>query len=137
MINLLATIAIFAICIFIAWVIAAIINAVWEHKELKKRMAHPQFYGWIAELNDMVYAEVKFHNTEISPLEREIDAVLKDLEYSPAEIREFKEYRAEELRGRVYAKKEQLRKMEIESGMLRARIKGYNKAYELESGWND
>ena len=135
--EIIATVIIFGGCIFIAWLIAIIINAVWEHKELKKRMAHPKFYGWIAELNDMVSAEVKFHNTEISPLMREIDAVLKDLDYCPVEIREFKEYRAEELRGKVYAKKEHLRKMEIESGMLRARIKGYNREHNLESGWND
>ena len=134
------TIIFFAIVgILVLLVLGAIeiISLVYDRKALKKRMAHPQFYGWIAELNDMVYAEIKFNNTEIVPLMREIDAVLKDLEYSPAEIREFKEYRAEELRGIVYAKKEKLRKMEIESGMLRARIKGYNKAYELEEGWDD
>ena len=137
MIDLLAAIAIFATCILVAWVICAIVNAICEHKILKKRMAHPKFYGWIAELNEMRSAEVKFRNTEISPLMREIDAVLKDLEYCPAEIREIKEYRAEELRGIVYAKKEKLRKMEIESGMLRARIKSYNKEHELEEGWGD
>ena len=135
--EIIAMVIIFATCIFVGWLIATIINAVWEHKELKKRMAHPKFYGWITELHEMRSAEVKFFNTEISPLMREIDAVLKDLEYCPVEIREFKEYRAEELRGIWYAKKEQLRKMEIESGMLRARIKGYNREHNLESGWDD
>lgn len=135
--EIIAFAVILGICALLTWMIAAIVNAIFEHKELKKRMAHPQFYGWIAELDEMVCAEVKFHNTEISPLIREIDAVLEDLEYCPTEIREFKEYRAEELRGIVYAKKEKLRKMEIESGMLRARIRAYNKEHNLESGWND
>ena len=128
---------IIGIAILLAWMIAAIVNAIFEHKELKKRKAHPKFYGWIAELNEMVSAEVRFHNTEISPLKREIDAVLKDLEYCPVEIREIKEYRAEELRGIWYAKKEKLRKMEIESEMLRKRIRAYNKEHNLESGWDD
>ena len=137
MINLLAAIAIFAACIFVAWLICVIINAICEHNILKKRMAHPKFYGWIAELNEMRSAEVKFHNTEISPLKREIDKMIAEMPYLTAEeqvrmvgvLEEYKEVLAD--------RKYELKQMEFESAKLRNRIKEYNKEHELESGWND
>ena len=137
MINLLATIAIFAICFFIAWLIATIINVVWEHKELKKRLAHPKFYGWIAELNDMVYAEISFRDTEISPLKREIDKMIAEMPYLTAEKQVQMIGVLEEYKEALADRKYELKRMEFESEKLRHRIKEYNKEHNLESGWND
>lgn len=137
MMNVLAAAAIFGGCIFVTWLIYAIVTAICEHKELAKRKAHPQFYGWIAELNDMVYTEIKFNNTEISPLKREIDKMIAEMPYLTAEkqvqmvgvLEEYKEVLAD--------RKYELKQMEFESAKLRHRIKEYNKEHKLESGWDD
>ena len=138
MMNFLVAGVIFGGCIFVTWVIYAIVNAIWEHKELKKRMAHPKFYGWIAELNEMVGEEVRFHNKEIVPLKKEIDKLIAEMPYFTAEeqvrmLGVLEEYR-EALADRQY----ELKRMEFESAKLRNRIREYNKEHNnLESGWND
>ena len=137
MIELFATIPVFAICIFAAWLVATIINVVWEHKELKKRLAHPKFYGWIAELNDMVYAEISFRDTEISPLKREIDKMIAEMPYLTAEKQVQMIGVLEEYKEALADRKYELKRMEFESEKLRHRIKEYNKEHNLESGWND
>ena len=135
--EIIAFAVILGICALLAWMIAAIVNAIFEHKELKKRMAHPQFYGWIAELNEMVSAEVKYHNTEISPLVREIDKMIAEMPYLTTDkqvqmvgvLEEYKEVLAD--------RKYELKQMEFESAKMRKKIKDYNKEHKLESGWND
>ena len=125
--EIIAFAVILGICALLAWMIAAIVNAIFEHKELKKRMAHPQFYGWIAELNEMVSAEVKYHNTEISPLVREIDKMIAEMPYLTTDkqvqmvgvLEEYKEVLAD--------RKYELKQMEFESAKMRKKIKDYNK----------
>ena len=135
--ELFAAIAIFATCIFAGWLVATIINAICEHKMLKKRMKHPQFYGWIAELNEMVGEEVRYYNKEIAPLKREIDKMIAEMPYLTAEkqvqmLGVLEEYK-EALADRQY----ELKQMEFESAKLRHRIREYNKEHNLEKGWND
>ena len=137
MINLLAAIAIFASCALIVWLIAAIVNAIWEHKELKKRLEHPKFYGWIAELDDMIFAEAKFRSTEISPLVREIDKMIAEMPYLTAEKQVQMVGVLEEYKEVLTDRKYELKQMEFESAKLRHRIREYNKEHNLESGWND
>lgn len=124
-------------CFLVAWLLCSAINAIFEHKELKKRRDHPQFYGWIAELNEMVAKEVSYHNKEIAPLKREIDRLIAEQPYLTAErkvqtLNALEDYR-EILADRQY----ELKRMEFESAKLRNRIKEYNKEHNLESGWND
>lgn len=137
MIELFAAIAIFATCIFVTWVIYAIINAVCEHKMLKKRMAHPKFYGWIAELNEMVSAEIKFHNTEISPLVREIDKMTAEMPYLTIKKKIEMVGILEEYKETLADRKYELKQMEFESAKLRNRIREYNEEHDLESGWDN
>lgn len=135
--EIICTCAVIGIAILLAVAVADIINFFYDRKELKKRKAHPKFYGWIAELNDMVSAEVKYHNTEISPLKREIDKMIAEMPYLTAEkqvqmvgvLEEYKEVLAD--------RKYELKQMEFESAKLRNRIKEYNKEHKLESGWDD
>lgn len=128
---------IFGGCVLVTWLIVAIVNAIFDHKELTKRMAHPQFYGWIAELNEMIGEEVKFHNTEISPLVREIDKMIAEMPYLTAEKQVQMVGVLEEYKETLADRKYELKRMEFESAKLRNRIKEYNKEHNLESGWND
>lgn len=135
MINLFAAIAIFAACIFAGWLVAAIINAVCEHKELKKRMAHPKFYGWLAELDEMVSAEVKFHNTEISPLMREIDKMIAEMPYLTAEKQVEMMGVLEEYKEVLACRQYELKQMEFERAKVGKRIREYNAEHKLKKGW--
>ena len=135
--EIIAMVIILGGCALVVWLIATIVDAIFEHKELKKRKAHPQFYGWIAELNEMVGEEVRYHNNEIAPLKREIDKMIAEMPYLTAEkqvqmigvLEEYKEVLAD--------RKYELKRMEFESAKLRNRIKEYNREHNLESGWND
>ena len=134
------TIVFFAIVGILALLIcgvADIISLVYDKKELKKRMAHPKFYGWIAELNDMVYAEICFRDTEISPLKREIDKMIAEMPYLTAEKQVQMVGVLEEYKEVLTDRKYELKQMEFESAKLRHRIREYNKEHNLESGWND
>ena len=137
MMNFLVAMVIFGGCVFVTWLIYAIVNAVWEHKELAKREAHPQFYGWIAELNEKVSEEIHFHNNEIVPLKKEIDRLLAEQPYYTAEkqvqVLDFLEECRQALADRQY----ELKRMKFQSAKLRCRIREYNKEHNLESGWND
>ena len=137
MIELFVALALFAACIFVTWVIYSIVDAVIEHKELAKRKAHPQFYGWIAELNEKGREEVHYHNNEIAPLKREIDKLIADQPYYTADRRLLMAGVLEEYRQTLADRQQELERMKFESAKLRTRIKEYNKEHELESGWND
>lgn len=135
MIELFVMLAIFAICAFVAWLICAIVNAICEHKMLKKRLAHPKFYGWIAELDEMVSAEVKFHNTEISPLMREIDKIIAEMPYLTAEKQGEMLGVLEEYKETLADRKWRLKRMENERAKVSKRIREYNAEHKLEKGW--
>ena len=137
MMNFLVAMVIFGGCVLVAWLICTVINAIFEHKELEKRKAHPQFYGWIAELNEKAYEKINFHNKEIAPLKKEIDRLLAEQPYYTAEkqvqVLDFLEECREALADRQY----ELKRMEFEIAKLRCRIKEYNREHNLESGWDD
>ncbi len=137
MMEILVIVGLFGGCILVAWLICAIVNAIFEHKELKKRKAHPKFYGWIAELNDMVGEEVRYHNKEIAPLKREIDKMIAEMPYLTAEKQVQMVGVLEEYKETLADRKYELKRMEFESAKLRNRIREYNKEHNLESGWND
>ena len=121
--------------VFAGWLICAIINAVCEHKMLKKRLAHPKFYGWIAELDEMVSAEVKFHNTEISPLMREIDKIIAEMPYLTAEKQVQMVEVLEEYKETLADRKYELKRMEFERAKVSKRIREYNAEHKVEKGW--
>lgn len=135
--EIICTCIVIGICVLLAWLVAAIISYVYDRKELKKRKAHPKFYGWIAELNDMVYAEICFRDTEISPLKREIDKMIAEMPYLTAEKQVQMVGVLEEYKETLADRKYELKRMEFESEKLRNRIREYNKEHNLESGWND
>lgn len=134
---LIAVIILLGGCFLVAWLICTAINAIFEHKELKKRKAHPKFYGWIAELNEMVGKEIRYHNKEIAPLKREIDKLIAEQPYFTAEQKVLMNGVLEEYRQTLADRKYELKRMGFESAKLRNRIREYNKEHNLESGWDD
>lgn len=137
MMEVLVVFILFGGCVLVAWLLCSAINAIFEHKELKKRTAHPQFYGWIAELNEMVAKEVSYHNKEIAPLKREIDRLIAEQPYYAADKRLLMAGVLEEYRQTLADRQYELKRMEFESAKLRNRIREYNKEHELEKGWDD
>lgn len=135
--EILVVFILFGGCFLVAWLISVFISAIFEHKMLKKRMEHPKFYGWIAELNEMVAKEVSYHNKEIAPLKREIDKLIAEQPYLTAERKMQTLNVLEEYREALADRKYELKRMEFESAKLRNRIREYNKEHNLESGWDD
>ena len=137
MLNVLAAAAIFGGCIFVTWVIYAIITAIYEHKELAKRQAHPQFYGWIAELNEKAHEEACYRVNEIAPLKREIDRLIAEMPYFTTEEQVRMMDVLEEYREALADRQHELKRMEFENSKRRHRIREYNREHNLESGWDD
>ena len=137
MMELLVAGILFGGCVFVTWVVYAIVTAIIEHKMLKNRMEHPQFYGWIAELDEKIDVEARYRVNEIAPIKREIDRLIAEQPYFTAEeqvrmLGVLEEYR-EALADRQY----ELKRMEFESSKLRNRIREYNKEHKLESCWDE
>ena len=123
--------------VFAGWLLCAIIDAVCDHKELKKRMAHPQFYGWIEELGDVRNQITIFHNKNISPFEKLIDDIVKNWKYYPAELRAVKKDELELFRLRLYQYKEMEKSMKEQEQELLEKIKAYRAKHNLEKCWDE
>ena len=106
-------------------------------KELKKRKKHPQFYGWIDELENIGNQITIFHNKNISPFEKLIDDIVKNWKYYPAELREVKKDELELFRLRLYQYKEVEKSMKEQAKELREKIKAYNAEHNVEKYWDE
>ena len=121
------------VCLIIFFISTAINTA----QDNKKRKAHPQFYAWIAELNERISQSVKYHNINIVPLKRLVDNILKEWEYYDEEMRFRKGADLELYRMNIQRHQRVLDNMRAEENRLRELIRKYNKEHNLESGWND
>lgn len=136
--DFLVSLAIFGgATVFAGWLLCTIIDAVCEHKELKKRKAHPQFYGWIDELENIGNQITIFHNKNISPFEKLIDDIVKNWKYYPAELRGVKKDELELFRLRLYQYKEVEKSMKEQEQELLEKIKAYRAEHNLEKCWDE
>lgn len=126
-----------AVVIILGYGVPAICNAVMEHKELEKRKAHPQFYSWIAELEDIGNQTAVFRNKNIRPLEKLIDDIVENWKYYPAELREVKKDELELFRLRLYQYREVEKSMQEQAKELREQIKAYNAEHNVEKYWDE
>jgi chromosome segregation ATPase len=80
-----------------------------------------------------------WYNEQIAPLKREVDAILKEIDYYPAEQRAEKEAELEELRKRIYVAQAIKRSLEEKVEEVRTKIKKYvadnNLEWAKKWGW--
>lgn len=129
----------FIVCIIlpcVCLIIFFIATAVNTNRENKRRREHPQFYAWIAELNDLISQSVKYHNTNIAPLKRLIDNILREWNYYDEDNRFRLGADLELYRMNIQRHQRVLDKMKAEENRLRDLIREYNAKHHLEEGWD-
>lgn len=73
-----------------------------DRRDAKRRQAHPRLYLWFDECEETGRQSCMWYNEQIAPLKRQVDAILREIDYYPAEQRAEKETELEELRKRIY-----------------------------------
>lgn len=129
----------FIVCIILPCVCAFIFfisTAINTSRENKQRKEHPQFYAWIAELNELVSKSVKYHNTNIVPVKREIDNILREWHYYDEEMRFRMGADLELYRKHIQRHQRVLDNMKVDEKRLRELIRKYNAEHHLEKDWD-
>lgn len=121
--------------LFLAILTIAIIkidNWRYDRKDAKRRAEHPQLYLWFDECEEAGRQSCLWYNEQIAPLKREVDAILKEIDYYPAEQRAEKEAELEELRKRIYVAQAIKKSLEEKVAEVKAKIKKYVADNKLE-----
>lgn len=130
------------LALFLAILTIAIIkidNWRYDRKDAKRRAEHPQLYLWFDECEEAGRQSCLWYNEQIAPLKREVDAILKEIDYYPAEQRAEKEAELEELRKRIYVAQAIKKSLEEKVEEVKAKIKKYvadnNLVWAKQWGW--
>lgn len=95
------------ICIGLFFTVAVIAADKWwsfyyTRQDIKRRREHPHLYRLFDECDKKGNESIRWHNNEIAPRKKEVDGILKEIDYLPNEQREKKEAELEEIRNRIY-----------------------------------
>lgn len=137
------TVGVFVIIIgfivLMSWISYKIMCAIDDRKDAKRRKAHPDLYRWFDEADEKGSECIRWHNREIAPRKRQIDAILRDWDYYTAEERAQKEKELEELRNRIYLANITDRTLEEEREAICNKIRKYvadnNLEWAKKWGW--
>lgn len=121
--------------LFLAILTIAIIkidNWCYDRKDAKRRAEHPQLYLWFDECEEAGRQRCLWYNEQIAPLKRQVDAILKEIDYYPTEQRAEKEAELEELRKRIYVAQCIEKSLDEKVAEVKAKIKKYVADNSLE-----
>lgn len=111
----------------------------YDRRDAKRRAEHPQLYLWFDECEEAGRQSCMWYNEQIAPLKREVDAILKEIDYYPAEQRAEKEAELEELRKRIYVAQAIKKSLEEKVEEVKTKIKKYvadnNLEWAKKWGW--
>lgn len=116
----------------IGYIIFKITDKTYDRKHERRKAEHPKFFDMTERLEERVADCIKWNNTTISPKKREIDNILKELDYLPKEQRREAEERMEKLRCEIYTANIIKKDMEAEIAVLREHIHEYVAEHDLK-----
>lgn len=126
--------------IFCGWLIAKIMDWCWTRKEAKRRKEHPHLFELIKERDALSCKISDWYHTEILARKHEIDLIVKDNIYLPADVKAKKKKGLERLRNELYAAQMEDARMEAELAGIRVKIADYvtnnNLKWAKERGWD-
>lgn len=127
--------------IFCGWLIAKIIDWRWARKEAKRKKEHPRLFEMIQERDALSWKISDWYHKEIFARKHEIDLIVKEDIYLPADIKIKKKKGLERLRNELYAAQMEDVRMEAELAGIRAKIADYvtnnNLKWAKERGWDN
>jgi hypothetical protein len=134
--------AMLAIILFFA-VVIKVTDKVVEHyytkQDAKRRREHPELFRLFDECREKSDESIRWYNNEIAPRKREVDAILKTIDYLPKKQRAQEEDRLEEIRDRIYLAKITRKVLEEELEEIKNKIRKYvvdnNVEWAKKQGW--
>ena len=137
--SLMAVAGLVAVVAIITIAIIKVDNWRYDRRDAKRRQAHPQLYLLFDECEEAGRQSCIWYNEQIAPLKREVDAILKEIDYYPAEQRAEKEAELEELRKRIYVAQAIKKSIEEKVEEVKTKIKKYvadnNLEWAKKWGW--
>ena len=137
--SLAVVVGVVAVVAVVTIAIIKVDNWRYDRRDVKRRQAHSQLYLWFDECEEAGRQSCKWYNEQIAPLKREVDAILKEIDYYPAEQRAKKEVELEELRKRIYVAQAIKKSLEEKVEEVRTKIKKYvadnNLEWAKKWGW--
>lgn len=110
-----------------------------DRRDAKRRQAHPRLYLWFDECEEAGRQSCMWYNDQIAPLKRQVDAILREIDYYPVEQRAGKEAELEELRKRIYVAQCIEKSLDEKVEEVRIKIKKYvadnNLEWAKKWGW--
>ena len=125
----------FGFILFIALVVVLdlkIGDFIHKKKEAKHRKEHPEFFRLYDIYNEKGNDACRFHNTEIAPRKRKVDAMLKEEPYWPQDVREKKMEEIEKLRREIYYAEDDYKYMDRATENARQDVADYVHANNIK-----
>ena len=126
--------------IFCGWLLAKIMDWRWTRKEAKRKKEHPRLFELVRERNALSCKIGNWYHKEILARKHEIDLIMKEDIYLPADVKAKKRKGLEQLRNELYAAQMEDARMEAELAGIRTKIADYvinnNLKWAKERGWD-
>jgi hypothetical protein len=130
--GVIALAIILVACFVLAIVPCAIVNAIQDHIEAKRKKAHPHLWMLFDECEEAGHDECRWYNENIALLKNKIDAILRDWDYYSADLRAKKEKELESLRERIELAEMPYREKCRRTEAIRTEIREYVAQHDLK-----
>lgn len=128
----LVFLGIIVVSVGLSLAISGIINLCVDLTEKKRKNAHPQLWVWFDECDEAGQEECRWHNAQIAPLKKKIDAILREWDYYTAETKLQKEEELENLRKAIESADKVYIEMHNKTEAIRSKIHDYVEEHDLE-----
>ena len=114
-------------------------NAIYNKREEKREKQYPELYKLIELHNEKQHEICYWYNNQIAPLKKQVDIILKNMDYFPTSIRLKKEKELEDLRIKIYTAQMTYQSLDKQLKENRNEIKEYIKKNNIKwakDAWN-
>lgn len=116
----------------IPYTICKISDVIWKKKEAKRKSEHPTLFYLLQEYDSAGEEEAQWILQQIQPKKKEIDTILKEMPYYPAEIIVKKEKELERLRCDVYVAQLTARSFVEQKEEIKEKINDYIEKHNIK-----
>ena len=132
LISIVIALGLFGMACFLGWLIAEILNKCSDHKDKKRRQAHPELYRLFGLVDEKAGECCKWRNNQIYPKKKQVDRLIAEMPYLITEERIKAEQELEELRFAIHTATITDKVLESELEELRQQVRAYIEKHNLE-----
>ena len=127
------------VILLIIYIATKFSNAIYNKREEKREKQYPELYRLIELHNEKQHEICNWYNSQIAPLKKQVDIILKNMDYFPKDIRIKKEKELEDLRIKIYTAQMAYQSLDKQVKENRNKIKEYIKKNNIKwakDAWN-